>query len=373
MGRSLRRALGAILLAAVTLACSRRPESPEIPETKKKEAVPAMSDKVEDAAPPGAPAGTPLPVEPGSRAELLSSTHLFTVEITALDAEPWTRGADGLSHRKLKMGVKLVEILKGTLDRRPGEVFPLEVAQRRVSKSIEEGYHGLWSHADPEVGKGYLVISRAPGATSAPGLMREGVCEALLGKESAADVHLAEEGEQRYRHKLADRTEQDAQAAAARALIGLAAAHVPEESDLLARYLWARVEGTLVHADGKPGTIGDLLGLLTAPGGKQRFRIELIGAVEQLVENSEAPPERVKELAREVARAFFGVLVDPAATEMQESLVNVSLYPLVFPEDRPRLKAQEVLPAAADRQKARAALAHVHSEQAQKLTSWLGS
>ena len=65
----------------------------------------------------------PLPFEPKSKAELLSSSHLFTVEVVTAQASPWAVGQDGLEHRSMALGLRLSAMLKGRLTVPAGEAF----------------------------------------------------------------------------------------------------------------------------------------------------------------------------------------------------------------------------------------------------------
>src|SRR6185295_2593467 len=100
-----------------------------------------------------------LPYEPGSSAELLNSTHVFTVEILALAATPFVAGDDDLEHRVLSLELRLIKIFKGKLDVDEGQTFTLKVLQHRESELFVTEFHGLWSHLEVEAGVRYVVIA----------------------------------------------------------------------------------------------------------------------------------------------------------------------------------------------------------------------
>src|SRR5881394_2814029 len=74
---------------------------------------------------------TVLPHEAGSPSEVLSASHLFSVEVITLQETPWAMGADGLQHRNLNMDMRLLDVQKGKIDLAPQKNFQLRVDQRR--------------------------------------------------------------------------------------------------------------------------------------------------------------------------------------------------------------------------------------------------
>src|SRR5262245_15832767 len=129
----------------------------------------------------------PLPHEPGSSAEPLAATHLFTAELLSTSDDPWVRAADGYEHRRLRLGLSLMARLKGRLRLLPGEEFGTEVPHRRENALVVSEYHGFWSHADVVVGGRYLVVAAGDGDDPAA-LMQEPDIKALLDAALAADV-----------------------------------------------------------------------------------------------------------------------------------------------------------------------------------------
>ena len=59
----------------------------------------------------GPPAGS-LPLEPQSRSELLAATHVFSVEIVKVAAEPWSAQKDNIQQRTPADGSEAVADLQ---------------------------------------------------------------------------------------------------------------------------------------------------------------------------------------------------------------------------------------------------------------------
>ena len=333
-----------------------------------------ISDKRKDASPmstadhPLEPsAEAPLPVEPSSRSELLTATHLFTVEVLSAQLSPWARGADGLEHRRLELSVKLGEILKGALDRAAGEVFPLEVEQRRESAHSESDYHGIWSHTPVAQGSAFLVVSRGAEVSGSPAaLMKEPACKKLLPRAQAVEAHLARQAEQVFQQRLA--APPGDPLAADRALAAFVAPRLSHASDLFGRYLWSRVEPRLLR-DRNGGAIVEVSGLLTAPEATYPFQVQLVADLDRLARLPGVAPA----VLPQVTRALFTLLADPQAQPLHARLVDVYLAGMLFHDGAPTLQAHAVFPEAADRARFRQALAPSTSEAARRIAEWLGT
>lgn len=304
-----------------------------------------------------------LPVDSKSKAELLSATHLFTVEITRVEATAWKREPDQLEHRQLRMTARLLECFKGQLDVAPGGEFPVEAPQRRQSEFIEMDYMGLWSHAQPAVDVRYLIVAQA-GIRSPSALMQDGSCKRLFDVALAEDVKAAIEAEQ-----AAGATRRNVKTnpdeASTQALLHFAQAHVSALDELFGRYLWARVKAV---ADKDPVNINrSLLALLTAPEAKLAFRETLIEAVDELIITLERPSQ----IAAAVAKAYSSLLLKKEAEPLREALVDNHLYSAVFEKGHPRLEVRMVFPDSAEREQLRRVIGGYDSVHAKELQTWL--
>jgi hypothetical protein len=313
-----------------------------------------------------------LPHEPASTSELLSATHLFTVTLDSVKPTPWKLEADGLEHRRLSISAKLLQIFKGALAQPPGATFSVDLAQRRESEGSVSDYMGLWSHArpEPDVRVSYLLVSRA--ATGAPAdaaaLMQEGACKAVLPASRSADVTAAQQGERVYEEarreqRAAQRPEPEA--AAARALLAFARQHAAALGEPFARYVWARVQPSVVGAKARP--LDELLAAATAPGSGFALRFEIVAGLDRVVSALAGDPEVV----RRIARAHAALLADDTVRQIHPRLVDVSLYNLIFAGDARRFPAREVFPDASERARLAKLLGAFSSDRARKLASWL--
>lgn len=356
----MRRALA--LLAATSLclaaACTKTPIGPE-KGTETKEATQPMLPP--QTPPPG------LPVEPGSRSEVLSATHLFTVEVEAVTATPWAVAPSGLEQRSLTLRLRLLDVLKGALREKKGEVFEAVVGQERESELVESDYHGLWSHTSPEPKKRYLVVAESAESRGAA-LVQDGPTKRLLAGELAGDVRFAQEGESLYQEQLREAGGTTGELAAARALLDHADASRGLARDVFARYVWARVAPVFLGSKDRP--LVELLDLVTADDATLPLRAELCDGLYEATLALEPNPE----LSRKVVRALLTVLLEDEAKPLRHRLVNAQLHSLVLdPEGRPKVSAEDAVKSPGDRAKLGAILAELRTPRATALGAWLAT
>lgn len=315
----------------------------------------------------GEPPRDDLPHEPGSPAELLSATHLFTAEILTLKATPWSGGADGLEHRQVDMRLRLQEVYKGQVSLKPNETFPLLVEQRRESEFIETDYHGLWSHAGPAPGVRYLVVADAA-VTSPSELMQEGPCQKLLPAEYESDVRHARQAETLFKEAARNKQEGlDRDLAAARSLLNFTQARRTASKDLFARYLWARVGPAFLQSAER--LLTEVTDIITAESATLELRMALIHDLYEAVLLLEPNPD----LSRRVIKAFFSVLLQGgASSRLHQGLIEVQLYNLIFHEGKAKFARRAIYPEnAAELNELRSVLTRLDSERARQLSGWL--
>src|SRR5436853_97698 len=99
-----------------------------------------------------------LPFEAGSRAELLSSRNIFSIEVVNLAPSPWKRDPEsGLEARNLHVEARLLTVYKGAAQ--SAGPFKADLPQRREDALTVSDYHGFWSHQEIETGKQYVLFS----------------------------------------------------------------------------------------------------------------------------------------------------------------------------------------------------------------------
>lgn len=350
-------ALGLTLALGLTpAACAKTPIGPD-KSTEPKEAVSSMDQK------PNPGAG--LPHEPGSSSEILAATHVFLVEVEAMTASPWAVEADGLEHRNLNLTLRLVDLYKGNLDVEKGKTFPATVPQARESEFVVSDYHGIWSHESPEPKTRYLVV--AEGQTRAPAaLLTEETVKRLLPGDRAGDLPLAIAAEAAFVAGKKSGTGDAAELAAARALLEHADDVRAKAQDVYGRYLVARLRPVFLSSNDRPVT--PLLDLVTDDDATLPLRTELSDGLYELTLALEPNPD----LSRKVVRGLLTLLLDDAAKSLRPRLVNAQLHSLVFdPEDHPKLRGDDVVKSASEREKLTKILGEVRSDRANKLAAWL--
>ncbi len=316
------------------------------------------------------PADRPLPWEPDSAAEVLSCTHIFTVQIVQLTAGPWEPGGNGLQHRRLAMTLRLLETLKGELTVRAGDSFELEVEQRREGEYVAMNYLGLWSHVKPAEGTGYLVFAKASARERrSPGvLMQEPICEQLLPPEKAEDVRLARQAEKLFDDVIRQENMKDPRAEAVRRLLGFAQEHRTRASEVFAAYLWTRVGPEFIESQDRP--LNEILQLVLAGDANLALRQSVIHDLYASVLLLDAEPG----VQQSVVRAFISLLLQDSASPLHDHLAEVELYNLVFAEEgRPVRPAAQVVPDPDERRRAEMVLNRLDSDGARELARWLAA
>jgi hypothetical protein len=319
--------------------------------------------------------GNDLPWVAGSTSELLSATHIFSVRVAKAEATRWTRGEDGLEHRKVAAAVELVSVLKGRLSVAPGERFDVELAQRRESEYVVSDFHGLWSHTTVDTGAAWLVLAHGPesGPVSPAALMAESAVERIAPFELEADARLATEGEG-IRRRILDARDSgapspppDPEGRVARELVEFAYSRRAEVRDLFGRWLWARVSSAF--SDSKTRPLEGLLKLVAAPDATELLRRQLLADVAAATFDLDTEPP----LTVEVVRVLFQILGQSSSARLHGEIVDRALYKLIIRGGAPFKAARDVFPSREARDAARASLGGVKSGRSRELAAWLDS
>jgi hypothetical protein len=315
-----------------------------------------------------------LPHESGSRAQVLRTTHLFTIEVVAVREAPWTRGPDGLEQRPLTLEVKLLERLKGTLAQQPAKSFPAVVEQKREPMGVQSDYHGLWSEARPRAGTKYLIGADGEG-TDAAVLLHEPPLQLLVDEALDVDVRGACEVEallastaaatQRDNRTRAAADAVDAELAEALAAVRWTDEHRRGLHDLFGTYLWARIEPAFTRAP-KP-IVTALLPTIQA----HDTTIELRRALVDGLVTATLSVDGGAEARARVIRGLLTLLLIREAGPLRHQLTEAWLCNLVFPEGGHAPNARTIVADAQERESIAATLAASHDEGAQRLLSWL--
>lgn len=305
-----------------------------------------------------------LPYEQDSTSEILSSTHLFLVEVVSIEEMPWSGGPDGLEHRGLGMDMKLLEVYKGTLDLEPDGVFHLEVEQRRESEFVESDYHGLWSHIEPAVGVQYLVFAIAQTQSPAD-CMQEDTCQRLYDGERTPEIRLAVEAERVFRDTYENQALEDPELTAMIALIRFGQEHRVTGRDIFGRYLWARVSARFIQDE--EHLFPEIQALIAASDAQIDLRTSLIYDTYDAVlfEKSNS------EIYIKMLRTFFSLLLQAESEQLHEDLVNIYIYDLAVPAEGRKPRVDRVLPDGEERDRIEIVLSKFDTDRAREVLAWL--
>lgn len=312
----------------------------------------------------GAAVLAPLPVEPGSEAEILLATHLFTVEWTEARAGTWAAESDGLEHRRLHLKARLLEQLKGELSVELGSTFELDLRQHREDELTISDYHGFWSHHDPLPGAKNVVLASGTG-TDPVALMQEPAIRALLDPRAEVDIRTSGEAEQKFGADLRHATTPILRERIAAGLLTFTQERRGACHGLFGRYIWARIGPVF------PGTQDELL----APA------LDLVQAEDTTIELREVfvyglyaavsalPPDR--ERSTKLIHAFLNLLLRPEAASLHDRLLQVPLFNLLFRTPSLTPSATVIIPDPAERARLIAVAIQFKSERASKVGAWL--
>lgn len=303
-------------------------------------------------------------MEPSSASEILSATHLFTVELTDLSATPWTPGTDGLEHRRLTLDLTLLETFKGHFDLQNGAKFKVEVPQRREDALTVSDFHGFWSHMEPEKGSRYLVLSKATNDNVAM-LMQEPAIAGLSDTALSADVKLALTAEQRFAPALRPSQTPAQRQAAAVELLKFTSEKRADCRALFARYMWERVAP--IYPDAENPIFTTMLSLIEAKDAKVELREALLYGIYDEVSKHPVTEEHRLQLVR----SFLHLMLQPEAAPLHDRLLQVPLHDLLFEDGNKTLSAATVFPDVAERSKLKHAVDGFHSQKAKEIGSWL--
>ena len=302
-----------------------------------------------------------ISLEPGSDAIVLSASHLFLIEVLGMQGTAWARGADRLEHRTLHLNLRLIEKLKGAIRANKGDVFSVDVPQKREDALTVSDYHGFWSHAQIEQGRKYLVASNGRNE-DLPALLKEPSIKGLFDAALEQDVRLTITAEQRFGGPL--RKENGQRTTAARGLLQFASERRAKVGPLFSQYLWERIGP--VYEEGGESLEQSVITIIEAPDSALSLREALgYGAYDAVVS-----PEPSQQQVR-LLRVFLELLLKPEAGAMFDRMLQVPIYNLAFRNERPTRPAAEVIASDAERSKMAAVATRFPSARAKAVAEWL--
>ncbi|MBS1826007.1 MAG: hypothetical protein JST93_11845 [Acidobacteria bacterium] len=298
-----------------------------------------------------------LPLEAGSRSELLSTRNVFAIQVLSLAASAWKMDESiGLEARTLTMNARLLQVFKGP--DRPAVDFRVSLPQRREDALTISDFHGFWSHREVEVGRQYIAFSNGAGNDPAAWMEDSVMVElAPATPATAAEIALAVDVERRFapvnsREKAVE-------------VLKTLFANRDTVSGLFGRYACARLS-TQYEAYEDPLQAG-LMRVVMTDGSTESLRESLI---EYLYDES-AEHEPSQDKAIKLAQRFIAWARQPEAATMLDRLIDVHLYNLIFPPDEPALPVGKVVPASVDRTALQKIFASHLSPRSSELIAWL--
>lgn len=298
-----------------------------------------------------------LPMEAGSRSELLATRNVFAIEVRNLAPSAWKRNeSSGLEARTLAMEARLLKVFKGP-DRPAGD-FHVTLPQRRENALIESDFHGFWSHREVEAGRQYIAFSNGAG-NDPSGWMEDSVMVDLVpaSTDTATEIALAIDVERRLapinsREKAVE-------------LLKTLFANREKVTGLFGRYASARLSAQYEAYEDALQT--GIMRVVTADGSTESLRESL---VEYLYDES-AEHELSQDKAIKLAQRFIQWARHPEAAGMLDRMIDVHLYNLIFQPGEPALPVEKVIPDASERAALQKTFATHASPRSRELISWL--
>ncbi|MFT3857482.1 MAG: hypothetical protein QM742_08300 [Aquabacterium sp.] len=309
----------------------------------------------------GHPTAAPdLPWEPGSPSEVLAASHVLVLTVVHVGDTPWVPQASGLLQRDVPLRLRLDEMLKGRVRQAVSSESTITVPQVQEPGGVVSDYQGFWSTRTPRAGSQHLLLASSASDDLAV-LMQEAAIRAWLPATQRSDVIFVRNAESRLGAALRDH--HHVQATLPLLLQGTERVRA-QLGPLAAGYVQARLgqgsmrDSTLVQA---------ALKLMLAPDTSVALRTSLAtGLSEATLDQDLAPAERVG-----MVRGLLALSDVAGAADLFEQMAATGLYNLVFLDDKPVIKAAQVIADKATRVHVAARLRSLDEERADALAHWL--
>jgi hypothetical protein len=305
-----------------------------------------------------------LPVIGNSDAEAFHSTHIFTVLAVDVEHTDWTTAEEGLEIRMMKASFILRETLKGKLDLEIGQRFDFTANQYRSDPFGIGDAPGCWSRIDLRLGDSYMVT--AAGSSQKPyELMLDGPCRGIYPFDYIEDIHLAIKAEQLYMTEINTTSHDKPKSEAVLALIGFTHNNGAKIRDMYARYFWQRVKAFFIESEDRP--LEQVIDLVT----DTKVNIEFRAGIVPEITDALLAIDPDKEMISLTLSAWFGLLLQKESEKLHDRLVYVELYDLIFENEQPRYRADDLVAPTVDRQEIIRALKRFDYDRAVEIIAWL--
>jgi hypothetical protein len=298
-----------------------------------------------------------LPVEAGSRSELLAARNIFSIETVSLSPSPWKPDPDsGLEARVLTLEARLLEVYKG--DAKRAGPFRAELPQWREDALTVSDFHGFWSHAEIEAGKKYIVFSN--GVSTDPAALLDDANMLDLRPADApliTDIAMAVDMERRLvpvdtREKLVE-------------VMKMMYNEREHATGLFGRYVCDRVSRHFESMEDAMQT--GFMRVVTASGTTETLREALVDCLY----DESAEQDLTEDRAIALLRRFLSWAQQPEAAPMLDRMLQVHLYNLIFRPGEAPLPVGKVVPDAEERSRLEQVFAAYPSARAKEIVAWL--
>jgi hypothetical protein len=287
--------------------------------------------------------------------EVLQSPLIVHIEVVSEDLGEWHWVDGGWPERDDAIGVRLLQVLRGSLDTAEGDVVALEVIKRGTYDGLVLDYYGIWTHVSTTPGTELVAFCDGASRDLRVALTDEH-CDKLVPAETMlAELRLA--------------LSLEAKGLTPDALLLEAARNQTDVGELFARYIWARTRDAVV---GSADRFKALMQIAEDPRTHTEAReTYLLAAYEDATFTEELPSVQRARLAR----SMFRTALDPGSGALRQRLLDTFIPNLVEAEAPEPLSTSDVFgnqPDLAERVLGDVADPNT-SAYSDKLQSWLST
>ena len=237
-----------------------------------------------------------------SESIITGSSHILLVQLEKVETGEWTSANRRMKTRGVKLGVRVVEILKGKVSKDFAEIA---VEQNAPAIPRTFAVPGVWSGKELNPGCRILVFSQSDSDNPAELLKEPAAREILAPEETLADVRFSLEAENGGwpPEKVASEAKE----------------RLANPGTVFALYLYSRLEETCFD---HPAAFETIMDYLESPELSTRFKGLLLSKTYSKLSLSDPAPTP---FVRVLVHATFRILAQAEASSLEQQMIGVYL------------------------------------------------
>jgi|GEM_PF-4733097 len=254
--------------------------------------------------------------------EVVDAGLILHVRITSEQLDPWQPEDGGMVRRSGRLGVVVVELLKGRLSETAGDPVELDIVERGSAGGRVADYYGIWAHVSTAPGTELVGFCDGASTELAEQLTDEHCGQLVAAATVLDDLHLA--------------LGLDVRRLTADQLIAEAGRLRSQGGALFARYVWVNVRNAVVASADRLAALMRIAEDPTTTTAAQEAY--LVAAYEDATVTGSWPPE----LRARLTRAMFRAALDPATADLRDPMFGTFIPNLIAGGGPEPLSAPEV-------------------------------